>query len=63
MRYLFLLNPAAGRRDCTGRLRLELRAALRQAGIAAAEECLRRLARPGSAGRRIYLLPELYETH
>ena len=33
MRYLFLLNPAAGRRDCTGRLRLELRAALRQAGI------------------------------
>lgn len=33
MRYLFFLNPAAGRRDCTGRLRLELRAALRQAGV------------------------------
>ncbi|MBS1368986.1 MAG: GntR family transcriptional regulator [Lentisphaeria bacterium] len=33
---------------------------LRLAGVAAAEECLRRLSRPGSAGRRIYLVPELY---
>ena len=33
MRYLFLLNPAAGRTDGTRRLRLEIRAALRRAGV------------------------------
>ena len=33
MRYLFLLNPAAGREDCTERLRLQAEGALRRAGI------------------------------
>ncbi len=33
MRYLFLLNPAAGRQDCTGRLRLQAEGALRRAGV------------------------------
>ena len=32
MRYLFLLNPAAGREDCTERLRLQAEGALRRAG-------------------------------
>ncbi|MBS1453693.1 MAG: GntR family transcriptional regulator [Lentisphaeria bacterium] len=33
---------------------------LRLAGVAAAEECLRRITCPGSASRRIYIAPELY---
>ncbi len=32
-----------------------------QAGILAAEECIRRITHPGSAGRRIYISPERYE--
>ena len=54
-------NPLFANRPCREMPTIAIN--LRQAGIAAAEECLRRLARPGSAGRRIYLLPELYETH
>lgn len=33
MRYVFLLNPAAGRTDCTERLRLQAEGALRRAGV------------------------------
>ena len=37
MRYVFLLNPAAGRQDCTERLRLQAEGALRRAGVPQAD--------------------------
>ena len=37
MRYVFLLNPAAGRQDCTERLRLQAEGALRRAGVLRAD--------------------------
>ena len=33
MRYLFLLNPTAGKRDCTAELAPAIRAAAQRAGI------------------------------
>ena len=42
MRYLFILNPAAGRTDCTERLRLQAEGALRRAGIPQADWDIRR---------------------
>ena len=33
MRYLFLLNPAAGKADCTGELTPKIRAAAARAGV------------------------------
>ena len=47
MRYLFLLNPAAGRADRTGRLRPAIHVALRRAGIGQAR--VLRTERPGHA--------------
>ena len=37
MRYLFLLNPAAGKQDCTVQLIPQIRAAAARAGWSAAE--------------------------
>ena len=49
MRYLFLLNPAAGRTDGTRRLRLEIRAALRRAGVREEDAAVARTLHPGHA--------------
>ena len=49
MRYLFLLNPAAGREDCTERLRLQAEGALRRAGIPREAWAIRRTEYRGHA--------------
>ena len=49
MRYLFILNPAAGRTDCTERLRLQAEGALRRAGIPQADWDIRRTEYRGHA--------------
>ena len=49
MRYLFLLNPAAGRQDRTGLLRQAAEAALKRAGIPASDWEIRRTEYQGHA--------------
>ena len=49
MRYLFLLNPAAGREDCTERLRLQAEGALRRAGVPREAWAIRRTEYRGHA--------------
>ena len=49
MRYLFLLNPAAGRQDSTKELEAAARAALARAGVPAGQWSIRRTAYKGHA--------------
>ena len=49
MRYVFLLNPAAGRQDSTKELEAAARAALARAGVPAGQWSIRRTAYKGHA--------------
>ena len=41
MRYLFLLNPTAGKADCTGELLPQIKAAAKRAGVQEDDLCIR----------------------